>query len=49
MRLQVVDTGIGIPKEGQAQLFVPFYQIDSGSHTVRGAGIGLSICARLAG
>ncbi|CAB3830867.1 Sensor histidine kinase RcsC [Achromobacter mucicolens] len=49
LRLQVVDTGIGIPKEGQAQLFVPFYQIDSGSHTVRGAGIGLSICARLAG
>ena len=48
LKLQVVDTGIGIPKEGQAQLFVPFYQIDSGSHTVRGAGIGLSICARLA-
>ena len=48
LRLQVVDTGIGIPKEGQAQLFIPFYQIDSGSHTVRGAGIGLSICARLA-
>lgn len=48
LRLQVVDTGIGIPQEAQAQLFVPFYQIDSGSHTVRGAGIGLSICERLA-
>ncbi|MCC3264101.1 hybrid sensor histidine kinase/response regulator, partial [Paenibacillus polymyxa] len=23
LRLQVVDTGIGIPEEGQAQLFVP--------------------------
>lgn len=48
LTLQVVDTGIGIDKEDQAQLFSPFYQIDSASHTVRGAGIGLSICARLA-
>ena len=46
--LQVVDTGVGIGKEEQARLFVPFHQIDSTSHTVRGAGIGLSICARLA-
>ncbi|MFD4836606.1 ATP-binding protein [Achromobacter sp. NPDC058515] len=46
--LQVVDTGIGIGKQEQTQLFVPFYQINSGSHTVRGTGIGLSICARLA-
>lgn len=48
LTLQVVDTGIGIDKEDQAQLFSPFFQIDSASHTVRGAGIGLSICARLA-
>ncbi|MEN4918955.1 response regulator [Achromobacter spanius] len=46
--LQVVDTGIGIAKDEQARLFVPFYQINSSSHTVRGTGIGLSICARLA-
>ncbi|WP_447982493.1 response regulator [Achromobacter kerstersii] len=48
LTLQVVDTGIGIGKSEQTQLFSPFYQIDSASHTVRGAGIGLSICARLA-
>jgi two-component system capsular synthesis sensor histidine kinase RcsC len=48
LTLQVVDTGIGIGKSEQSQLFSPFYQIDSASHTVRGAGIGLSICARLA-
>jgi two-component system capsular synthesis sensor histidine kinase RcsC len=48
LTLQVVDTGIGIGKAEQSQLFSPFYQIDSASHTVRGAGIGLSICARLA-
>ncbi|MNU44275.1 Sensor histidine kinase RcsC [compost metagenome] len=48
LMLQVVDTGIGIGKQEQTQLFVPFYQINSSSHTVRGTGIGLSICARLA-
>ena len=48
LRLQVVDTGVGIGKPEQSQLFLPFYQIDSGSHAVRGAGLGLSICASLA-
>lgn len=46
--LQVADTGIGIGKEEQEQLFILFYQIDAHSHTVHGAGLGLSICARLA-
>ena len=44
----MVDTGIGIGAQEQSQLFLPFYQIDSASHTVRGTGLGLSICARLA-
>ncbi|WP_339069849.1 ATP-binding protein [Pseudomonas idahonensis] len=48
LTLQVVDTGIGIGQEEQQQLFIPFYQIDAHSHTVHGAGLGLSICARLA-
>ncbi|MBB1628861.1 hybrid sensor histidine kinase/response regulator [Achromobacter sp. UMC71] len=48
LHLQVVDSGVGISAENQVRLFEPFYQIDSGSHLVRGAGIGLSICARLA-
>lgn len=48
LSLQVVDTGIGIGHEEQLQLFLPFYQIDAHSHTVHGAGLGLSICARLA-
>ena len=48
LTLQVVDTGIGIGAQEQSQLFLPFYQIDSASHTVRGTGLGLSICARLA-
>ncbi|MFK3640393.1 hybrid sensor histidine kinase/response regulator [Pseudomonas protegens] len=48
LSLQVADTGMGIGKEEQQQLFVPFYQIDAHSHTVHGAGLGLSICAKLA-
>ncbi|MGE8688089.1 MAG: response regulator [Achromobacter sp.] len=48
LALQVVDSGVGIGPAEQVRLFEPFYQIDSGSHTVRGAGIGLSICAKLA-
>ncbi|RBJ82729.1 response regulator [Pseudomonas sp. MWU12-2534b] len=48
LSLQVADTGIGIGQEEQQQLFIPFYQIDAHSHTVHGAGLGLSICARLA-
>ncbi len=45
---QVVDTGVGIARERQAELFAPFYQINSKMHTVSGAGLGLSICMRLA-
>ncbi|WP_259744497.1 hybrid sensor histidine kinase/response regulator [Pseudomonas protegens] len=48
LSLQVADTGIGIGQEEQQQLFIPFYQIDTHSHTVHGAGLGLSICAKLA-
>lgn len=48
LHFQVVDSGVGISAENQASLFEPFYQIDGGSHLVRGAGIGLSICTRLA-
>lgn len=46
--VEVEDTGVGIAEEDQAQLFDPFYQVDAASHTLRGAGLGLSICMRLA-
>ncbi|MBY6344398.1 sensor histidine kinase [Providencia rettgeri] len=45
---QVADSGVGIEHERQDKLFTPFYVAHSGEHTIRGAGLGLSICARLA-
>lgn len=42
--LQVVDTGIGIPKEKQKKIFERFYQVENGCE---GSGIGLSLVQRL--
>lgn len=48
-RFEVSDTGIGIAKDQQQQIFRPFYQIDSrNSRDFPGTGLGLNICERLA-
>lgn len=46
--IEVVDTGIGIPKEAQASIFEPFQQVQSEvTHDNRGIGLGLSITKQL--
>ena len=46
LQWQVSDTGVGISEQQLARLFKPFSQV-GGSERAGGAGLGLSICARL--
>ena len=49
VRLQVMDTGLGLRPEDVATLFQPFRQIDMGlARQHEGTGLGLVICRRLA-
>jgi CheY-like chemotaxis protein len=48
-RLEVWDTGIGIPADQRERIFDEFYQAHTaGGETVRGLGLGLAIVRRLA-
>ncbi len=48
VRIDVVDTGIGIPADQRAEVFEEFYQVDNpGRDRSQGLGLGLAIVARL--
>ena len=47
IRIDVTDTGVGVPAERLNEIFQPFHQLESGSHQPKGTGLGLSICKSL--
>lgn len=50
IEIRVTDTGIGIPKNALAEIFEPFYQVDSGNARGHGGiGLGLHIVRRVLG
>jgi PAS domain S-box-containing protein len=47
VRIQVEDTGIGIPLDIQHRLFIPFDRLEADKSQVEGVGLGLSLCKTL--
>ncbi len=45
--IHVADTGVGMNKETQERVFLPYEQGDYGIHDGQGIGLGLSICKQL--
>lgn len=45
LRIQVDDTGVGIPHEHREQIFNPFHKVDAES---KGLGMGLALCKQIA-
>jgi hypothetical protein len=48
LKVQVVDSGLGIPADAIDQLFVPFERLGHDESGVEGAGLGLPLSRRLA-
>jgi Na+/proline symporter/signal transduction histidine kinase len=47
VRILIIDTGIGIPKDRQKAVFQEFRRLDEGARVARGLGLGLSIVERI--
>ena len=46
LEVSIIDTGVGIPKDQQANLFTRYYQT-GGSQAKPGTGLGLYLCKQL--
>jgi Na+/proline symporter/signal transduction histidine kinase/CheY-like chemotaxis protein len=47
LRIEVWDTGLGIPRAEQKRVFEEFQRLDQGARAARGLGLGLSIVERV--
>jgi CheY-like chemotaxis protein/anti-sigma regulatory factor (Ser/Thr protein kinase) len=47
LRVDVYDTGIGIPQGKKRAVFKEFHRLDQGARVARGVGLGLSIVERI--
>ena len=48
LRIDVYDTGLGIPQSKKQAIFNEFHRLDQGAKVARGLGLGLSIVERIA-
>jgi len=48
LRIEIYDTGIGIPHGKRQAVFREFHRLDQGARVARGVGLGLSIVERIA-
>jgi Na+/proline symporter/CheY-like chemotaxis protein len=48
LRIDVYDTGVGIPVRKRGEIFKEFHRLEQGARIARGLGLGLSIVQRLA-
>jgi CheY-like chemotaxis protein len=48
LRINVYDTGLGIPASKRQAIFQEFHRLDEGAKVARGLGLGLSIVERIA-
>jgi CheY-like chemotaxis protein len=48
LRIDVWDTGLGIPQSKRREIFKEFHRLDQGAKVARGVGLGLSIVERIA-
>lgn len=47
LKVEVIDEGIGIPKEMQKKLFEKFFRVEESSVRFQGLGMGLFICSEI--
>jgi Na+/proline symporter/signal transduction histidine kinase len=47
LRIDVYDTGLGIPQSKKRAIFKEFHRLDQGAKVARGLGLGLSIVERI--